>query len=103
MQVQRTIKRREGVWGIVKGDKGGASQVAPLSPLTKYTKIRITRDVSLTLNMTNGVATLVALIVSLRASTASVAINRQEILMILALYTVDCFALLAMTIGILSC
>ena len=35
MQVQRTIKRREGVWGIVKGDKGGASQVAPLSPLTK--------------------------------------------------------------------
>ena len=21
MQVQRTIKRREGVWGIVKGDK----------------------------------------------------------------------------------
>ena len=22
MQVQRTIKRREGVWGIVKGDKG---------------------------------------------------------------------------------
>ena len=35
MQVQRTFKRREGVWGIVKGDKGGASQVAPLSPLTK--------------------------------------------------------------------
>ena len=22
MQVQRTLKRREGVWGIVKGDKG---------------------------------------------------------------------------------
>ena len=22
MQVQRTFKRREGVWGIVKGDKG---------------------------------------------------------------------------------
>ena len=41
MQVQRTFKKREGVWGIVKGDKGGASQVAPLSPLTKYTKIRI--------------------------------------------------------------
>ena len=35
MQVQRTFKKREGVWGIVKGDKGGASQVAPLSPLTK--------------------------------------------------------------------
>ena len=33
MQVQRTFKRREGVWGIVKGDKGGASQVAPLIPL----------------------------------------------------------------------
>ena len=43
MQVQRTFKRREGVWGIVKGDKGGASQVAPLSPLTKYTKIRIAK------------------------------------------------------------
>ena len=41
MQVQRTIKRREGVWGIVKGDKGGASQVAPLSPLTKKAKNRI--------------------------------------------------------------
>ena len=52
MQVQRTFKRREGVWGIVKGDKGGASQVAPLSPLTKEIKIRIARDVSLTLNMT---------------------------------------------------
>ena len=52
MQVQRTFKKREGVWGIFKGDKGGASQVAPLSPLTKYTKIRIVRDVSLTLNMT---------------------------------------------------
>ena len=33
MQVQRTFKKREGVWGIVKGDKGGASQVAPLVPL----------------------------------------------------------------------
>ena len=33
--MQRTFKKREGVWGIVKGDKGGASQVAPLSPLTK--------------------------------------------------------------------
>ena len=22
MQVQRTLKKREGVWGIVKGDKG---------------------------------------------------------------------------------
>ena len=22
MQVQRTIKKREGVWGIVKGDRG---------------------------------------------------------------------------------
>ena len=43
MQVQRTIKRREGVWGIVKGDKGGASQVAPLSPLTKKAKWRIAR------------------------------------------------------------
>ena len=56
MQVQRTFKKREGVWGIVKGDKGGASQVAPLSPLTKYTKMRIIRDVSLTLNMTNGIS-----------------------------------------------
>ena len=38
---------------------------------------------------------------SLRASNASVAINRQRILMILALYTVDCFGYrLAMTIGI---
>ena len=35
MQVQRTFKRREGVWGIVKGDKGGASQLSPLSPLKK--------------------------------------------------------------------
>ena len=71
MQVQRTLKKREGVWGIVKqrlaqSDKrianarhlrlkhviGGARKVAPLSPLTKYTKIRIIRDVSLTLNMT---------------------------------------------------
>ena len=43
MQVQRTFKKREGVWGIVKGDKGGASQVATLSPLTKYTKIRIAK------------------------------------------------------------
>ena len=34
-----------------------------------------------------------------RAQRASVAINRQGILMILALYTVDCFALLAMTRG----
>ena len=41
MQVQRTIKKREGVWGIVKGDKGGASQVAPLSPLKKKAKNRI--------------------------------------------------------------
>ena len=38
--------------------------------------------------------------VSLRASTASVAINRQGIPMILALYTVDCFGYrLAMTRG----
>ena len=62
MQVQRTFKRREGVWGIVKqrlaqGDKrianarhlqfkhviGGARKLAPLSPLTKETKNRITR------------------------------------------------------------
>ena len=42
MQVQRTFKKREGVWGIVKGDKGGASQVAPLSPLKKKAKNRIT-------------------------------------------------------------
>ena len=41
MQVQRTFKKREGVWGIVKGDKGGASQVAPLSPLKKKAKNRI--------------------------------------------------------------
>ena len=119
MQVQRTLKRREGVWGIVKGDKGGASQVAPLSPLTKKAsgesqgdmktrqnqkRHESKRDVSLTLNMTNGGATLVALIVSLRASVTSVAINRQGIPMILALHTVDCFGYrLAMTIGILSC
>ena len=43
MQVQRTFKKREGVWGIVKGDKGGASQVAPLSPLTKKATFRITK------------------------------------------------------------
>ena len=54
MQVQRTFKRREGVWGIVKGDKGGASQVAPLSPLTKNQAWNL-KDVSLTLNMTNGI------------------------------------------------
>ena len=35
MQVQRTFKKRVGVWGFVKGVMGGASQVAPLSPLTK--------------------------------------------------------------------
>ena len=52
MQVQRTIKRREGVWGIVKGDKGGASQVAPLSPLTKEIKIRIAKRCFASLNMT---------------------------------------------------
>ena len=55
MQVQRTIKRREGVWGIVKGDKGGASQVAPLSPLTKYAQTRIVKRCFATLNMTNGI------------------------------------------------
>ena len=55
MQVQRTFKKREGVWGIVKGDKGGASQVAPLSPLTKYTKIRIPKRCFASLNMTNGI------------------------------------------------
>ena len=43
MQVQRTFKRREGVWGIVKGDKGGASQVVPLSPLTKLTTFGIAK------------------------------------------------------------
>ena len=43
MQVQRTFKKREGVWGIVKGDKGGASQVAPLSPLTKLTMFGIAK------------------------------------------------------------
>ena len=43
MQVQRTIKKREGVWGIVKGDKGGASQVAPLSPLTKESTFGISK------------------------------------------------------------
>ena len=43
----------------------GASQVAPLSPLTKYTKIRIAKRCFASLNMTNGGATLVALIVSL--------------------------------------
>ena len=60
------IKRREGVWGIVKEDKGGASQVAPLSPLKKKQSMESQgdmktrenqrawnlRDVSLTLNMT---------------------------------------------------
>ena len=85
MQVQRTINRREGVWGIVKGDKGGASQVAPLSPLTKEQRLESSRDSSY---------------LSLRASKASVATNRQGILMILALYTVDCFGYrLAMTMG----
>ena len=41
MQVQHTIKKREGIWGIVKGDKGDASQVVPLSPLKKKAKNRI--------------------------------------------------------------
>ena len=60
MQVQRTIKRREGVWGIVKqrlaqSDKrvanarhlrfknvmGGARKLVPLSPLKKKAKHRI--------------------------------------------------------------
>ena len=57
MQVQRTFKKRAGVWGIVKGDKGAASQLSPLSPLTKETKHGIQRDVSLTLNMTKGFST----------------------------------------------
>ena len=39
MQVQRTLKRREGVWGIVKGDKGGASQVAPPVPLDEINHV----------------------------------------------------------------
>ena len=43
MQVQHTIKKREGIWGIVKGDKGDASQVVPLSPLKKKAKRRITK------------------------------------------------------------
>ena len=62
MQVQRTLKRREGVWGIVKqrlaqSDKrianarhlrfkdviGGARKLAPLSPLTKLTTFRIVK------------------------------------------------------------
>ena len=43
MQVQRTLKRREGVWGIVKGEKGGASQVVPLSPLTKESTFGIAK------------------------------------------------------------
>ena len=107
MQVQRTFKRREGAWWIVKGDKGGASQVAPLSPLTKESTFGIAKRCFASLNMTNGIfggATLVALIVSLRASSASVAINRQGIFMILALHTVDCFGYrLAMTIGNLLC
>ena len=77
MQVQRTIKRREGVWGIVKGDKGGASQVAPLSPLTKEQRLESPSDSSYCHCE--------------RAHWASVATNRQGILMILALYTVDCF------------
>ena len=71
MQVQRTFKKRAGVWGIVKGDKGAASQLSPLSPLTKKKEIGISRDVSLTLNMTR-------LQLSLRASSASVAINKQR-------------------------
>ena len=55
MQVQRTFKKREGVWGIVKGDKGGASQVAPLSPLTKEIKNGIAKRCFASLNMTNGI------------------------------------------------
>ena len=135
MQVQRTLKRREGVWGIVKGDKGGASQVAPLSPLTKKpsmeskrcfanaqhdkwnlwrcsfnrTQTRIAHQVRLKshlqfchfcycgilpppLRRGQGVGHCE------RAQRASAATNRQGILMILALYTVDCFGYrLAMT------
>ena len=52
MQVQRTFKKREGVWGIVMGDMGGASQVAPLSPLTKLTTFEIQKRCFASLNMT---------------------------------------------------
>ena len=93
MQVQRTIKRREGVWGIVKGDKGGASQVAPLSPLTKYTKIRIAKRCFASLNMTRDS--------NCHCEAIAEAIKRHRIPMILASHTVDCHArtlcLLAMT------
>ena len=74
MQVQRTIKRREGVWGIDMGDKGGASQVAPLSPLTKEKRNE----------------SLENLLLSLRGEAE--AINEQRILMILVLHTFDCHA-----------
>ena len=74
MQVQRTFKRREGVWGIVKqrlaqSDKrianarhlrvkhiiGGARKLAPLSPLTKESTFGITKRCFASLNMTNGI------------------------------------------------
>ena len=84
MQVQRTFKRREGVWGIVKGDKGGASQVAPLSPLTKYTKNGIAKRCFASLNMTRDS--------NCHCEAIAEAINRAE-----RSETFDCFASLAMT------
>ena len=77
MQVQRTIKRREGVWGIVKGDKGGASQVAPLSPLTKESTFGIAKRCFANAQHDKWRLDLVALIVSLRASTTCERGNQQ--------------------------
>ena len=85
-----------GVWGL-KGDKENASQVVPIVPLeekskaenhqrnmaTQNLKCEIHRDVSRKPNMTR-------FHVSLRASGASVAINRQGIPSERS-NTVDCF------------
>ena len=66
MQVQRTFKKREGVWGIVKGDKGGASQVAPLSPLTKESTFGIAKRCFASLNMTMKILCTLSLVIARR-------------------------------------
>ena len=75
MQAQRTFKRREGFWGIVKGDKGGASQVAPLSPLTKLTTFGIAKRCFATLNMTMDIFVCA---ISCHCEALAEAINRIQ-------------------------
>ena len=75
MQVQRTFKKREGVWGIVKGDKGGASQVAPPVPLDERTTFGFSKEI-------------LAIVIASKAKQST----GKESPMILALHTVDCHA-----------